>query len=357
MATLKSKTSDKQMTGYQKYIQNNPAWEEIELKIDRATTFHESRFFKENKTDTWNPLPSDTTLRILENRLDMVGRLEVLKCRADGKVGYIPINRIRKPQAGADVLSSQRLAMEQLGNLLQRFVRATGPITICLNNGHKFPNCYDVEEVSTRINGRDAKSDFNIVDPAGKPVLYISHKKTGSASDYQQYGGVSPTSGSRANRRLIYDHTEVQRFMRELSKPEHHDGVRLIGPRWAKVQDVTLAAQSCFGPDYNSGTFGDDNVHIIGQGEPELTWKGEEICYTLTFSSHMSYWTNPQALMEHPDYAPYLCATYRAGRGWDTADVVDEDGSTIEDGQRYDGARLGIYPWAFIRNRGGNQEV
>jgi len=347
VATLRSLTTDKTMTGYQKYVQSNAAWAEMELTIERASNITSSRFFKLNKTDTWSPLPSGTSLQIVENQLDTVGSLDVLKCRANGHVGYIPINRIRKPNAGADVMSSQRIAMGQLGDLLQRFVRQTGPITICLNNGEKYPNCYDVQEVTRTINGREAKSDFNIVDPDGNAVLYISHKKSGTGSSYQQYGGVSArSSGSASNRRLIYDHPEVQRFMRELAKEENHNGTRLIGPRYARVQDVTLVSQSAFGPDYNSGRgFGEDFCQIIGQGEPQLTWKGDEICYTLTFSSHTSYWNQPQALMTHPDYAPFLCATYRAGRGWDI------------DGERYDGARLGIYPWGFMSGRGGQEEI
>lgn len=346
MSTLKSKTTDRTQTGYEKYVQSNAAWAEMELTIERSTQIHESRFFKLNKEDTWSPLPSGTTLQIVENRLDMVGRLEVLKCRANGHVGYIPINKIRKPEAGADVTRAERRAMGQLGELLQQFVRQTGPITICLNNGEKYPNCYDVQNVTTRINNREAKSDFNIVDPDGNPVLYISHKKTGTAGDWQQYGGVSNRAGSAANRNLIYDHPEVQRFMRELTKEEHHNGTRLVGPRYARVQDVTLVSQSCLGPDYNTGRgFGNDNVHIIGQGDPELTWRGDEICYTLTFSSHMTYHNNPQSLMQDPDYAPFLCATFRSGRGWEI------------DGTRYGGARLGIYPWGFMRGRGGQEEI
>ena len=80
------------MTGYEKYVQSNAAWAEMELTIERSTQIHESRFFKLNKEETWSPLPSGTSLRIVENRLDMVGRLEVLKCRANGHVGYIPVS-------------------------------------------------------------------------------------------------------------------------------------------------------------------------------------------------------------------------------------------------------------------------
>ena len=342
VTVLSSKTTDRTQTGYQKYIESNPSWGELTLEVEKKLT---ANFFKSDKKSTWKPLAAGTTFKLEGQRLEKVGKLDVLKCKLGSKVGYIPINKIRKPTS-TDVMKSEKIAMQQLGDKLRKFAKKVRPITICTKDGKKYENAYDVVDVTSRINGREPKADFAIINHKDEPILWISHKKAGGGAAFQQYGGLSKTkSGSDADPQLIWKHEETQRFLKELVK-SHHDGVRIAGPRYATIQSSTLAAQSIFGPDYNSSgqNFGPDFCQMIGQGNPTLTWKGDEVCYDLSFD-HYDMWNEIGSIMNSVMYKPIFGVTFRNGRSFEI------------DGEKYGGARAAIYPWGFMATRTGREEV
>ena len=81
------------------------------------------------------------------------------------------------------------------------------------------PSIFVKDIVEARKIGGTPKADLALFDSRGNPVFWISHKKAGDASAFQQYSGISAQSGS-----TIYQHTECQNFMRKVV--EHLGGER-----------------------------------------------------------------------------------------------------------------------------------
>jgi hypothetical protein len=180
----------------------------------------------------------------------------------------------------------------------------------------------------------DPKADIIICKDQKTPLsagsIYISHKKEGGPEAFQQYGGLTEASGAE-----IYNHPEVQTFLKETSNYVNND--KLSNPLMKPVKDTKLMNMSIYGPDFGT-TFSLQHVQLIGQGKPILK-KIKEGVYSLDFTSHMSI----SGDLSHFDrgYKPVFGATYRAGRGF-----------TI-DNKRVDGARVGIYPTKLIQTRSG----
>ena len=148
------------------------------------------------------------------------------------------------------------------------------------------------------------KSDFNLLDKDGKPVIFISHKKAGgkgpSARDFIRWSGYT----------MYKDHPEVKAFNDALKKwveDNNADGLPNATRFVAKIQDPELTRKLIYGPEYG-GPNSAENVNIIIQGEVEFE-EVKEDTYYLT-GEHVLV---PPQLPEG-DYEPYLTAAYRGDR-------------------------------------------
>lgn len=148
------------------------------------------------------------------------------------------------------------------------------------------------------------KSDFNLTDEEGKPVIFISHKKAGgkgaSADDFIRWSGYT----------MYADHPEVQEFNNAIRKwlsENDLEGLpnktRFISP----IQDKKLIQELIYGPEFG-GPFSKENVNIIIQGEVKFDPQSDGT-YLLT-GEHVL--TPPQ--VPTGDYTPYLTAAYRGDR-------------------------------------------
>ena len=149
------------------------------------------------------------------------------------------------------------------------------------------------------------KSDFNLVDSKGNPVVFISHKKAGgkgaSADDFIRWSGYT----------MYKDHPEVKAFNEALSKwiDENNPGEGLPNrTRFiSRIEDKELIQNLIYGPKFGEG-FSKDNVSIILQGKINLDPKGNNT-YELT-SQHDE---TPPSIPEG-EYYPYITSAYRADR-------------------------------------------
>ena len=335
MAVLSSATTSGE-SSFNKYVANNSSWQDLELVIENNL---EATFYTLNKQSSHGVLPSGESLTLASNRQETIGRLMVAKVTSRGRTGYVALNKIRKPTR-SNVLAAETAAMDHLNERLSEIVREIGAITINTPTG-PIQDCVGAVNVTEKVNGREAKADFAIVNSRGNKVLFISHKKAGGARAYQQYGGLTSRAGSQAPPRLIYDNPEVQEIFRVVS--ERIVDERLTNPVYKLVSDGTLMMQSIYGASYGSA-FSIDNVHVIGQGNAVLT-RQMESTYSFTFSEHTRWNGNAIHSNDQDGYRPVLGATYRAGRGFDV------------DGTRYSGARVAIYPLDFIQNRSNVERV
>ena len=336
MATLSGKSTSGE-SAFDKYVKNNSKWKDLTLKVEDKMN---ATFFKSNKTDTHGVLPAGTEFKLASNTSDTIGKTVVANVKVGSKTGWIALNRIRKPTK-TNVMEAEEAAIRDLDRLIKDLVKQLGPIKICTPTGD-FPNCVGVRNITEKVLGREAKADFAIVNDKGKDVIFISHKKAGGPAAYQQYGGISPKSGSASNPTLIYDDKEVQNFMRKVAGYIVND--KLTNPVYSYVKSKDLINKSVYGPSYG-GKYGIDNVNLIAQGNPILKpRRNEEACFQLDFSDHVS-WNGDTDFFSKGDYRAAFAATYRAGRGFDVDD------------QRYNGARVAIYPVALVKNRSGAEEI
>lgn len=149
------------------------------------------------------------------------------------------------------------------------------------------------------------KSDFNLIDSKGNPVVFISHKKAGgkgaSANDFIRWSGYT----------MYKDHPEVKAFNEALTKwvDKNNPGEGLPNKSRfiSRIEDKELIQKLIYGPKFGEG-FSKDNVSIILQGKIDLNPKGNNT-YELT-SQHDEI---PPSIPEG-EYYPYLTSAYRADR-------------------------------------------
>tara|TARA_Y100000034_G_C6817591_1_gene367965 strand:+ start:43 stop:1065 length:1023 start_codon:yes stop_codon:yes gene_type:complete len=340
MAVLSSKTTSGELA-FDKYVKNNSKWKELELVIE---TKLQAILYSTDKKKLLKILKEKTKFNLKENTLTLIDSINYVKVEIENEIGYIPINKIRKPTK-TNVMEAEETAIKDLDKLIKNLIKQSGPPDICVKIGTstiRYSNIGGVRNVIEKVLGREAKSDFCIINSKNKDMIHISHKKVGGPEAYQQYGGISNKSGTSQKPKLIYDNDEVQIFLEKATKYIEND--KLIQPIYTPVKNKKLINQAVFGPNYG-GDFGIDNVQIIGQGNPILTpRRNDENCFELTFSSHTSF-NGDADFFQSGNYKAVLGATYRAGRGFDYKN------------KRYIGARIGIYPIALIKNRNKAIEI
>jgi hypothetical protein len=214
-----------------------------------------------------------------------------------------------------------------------------GEITIVVG-GKQYKGMTRAIKVTTDIKraggaSSDPKADIIICrdekSPLGPDNIYISHKKAGGPEAFQQYGGLTESAG-----RKIYNHAEVQEFLRVTAKYVGPGG--LTSPIMKPVKDRSLILMSIYGPEAISRKFSLQHTQLIGQGDPILRPRAGGV-FMLDFSSHMSVSGDLSHFIG--GYEPVFGATFRNGRGF-----------TV-DGKRLTGVRVGIYPKQLVANRKG----
>jgi len=149
------------------------------------------------------------------------------------------------------------------------------------------------------------KSDFNLIDSKGNPVVFISHKKAGgkgaSANDFIRWSGYT----------MYKDHPEVKAFNEALAKwvDKNNPGEGLPNKSRfiSRIEDKELIQKLIYGPKFGEG-FSKDNVSIILQGKIDLNPKGNN-----TYELSSQHDEIPPSIPEG-EYYPYLTSAYRADR-------------------------------------------
>lgn len=416
MAHLNSKTTDGRLS-FVKYVKENPKWNsEMEFSVEIGVT--EMPIVKIEKNvpvETGVVVKQGEKIKILSREHKTLGkqRFALVKLISGSRVqGYLSLRAIRKPTS-ANVMQAEEMAIRDLEASIRK---AKVPIDIVVKKTGD-PGEFKVKEITSASKvGGTPKADVVLVNRYGTPVLWISHKKEGGASAFQQYSGVSKQAGAS-----IYNHPEVQSFLKSvvdyiegdhadekeineainlaqemmnkpldlkritddrrilqdefmsrgwqkasnqirnmstmqyrdfIKKPELDKGDisaatgRLSVPVWRDIKDPLLKRMAVYGPGVmtNKYKYDANNVQLIGQGNPILTpMDNMDATFSLSFSSHMT--TNEDVGGLQENYVPVLSATYRSGRGF------------VVDGKSYHGARVGISPSAFIKNRSSARQI
>lgn len=196
--------------------------------------------------------------------------------------------------AGAGVAAENaelKLFMRKMDDVFEK----EGERLINLRIGGRTVKCTGI--ISTpNPGGRDPKADFSIVGEDGKTqVAWISHKAGRTASDFQQYGGLSDT--------IFRSDKEVKDFMNDVKK-QAPDGLQRGQSFMRVAEDPKLINRSIYGTEYGRAR-GINNVDEFHQGNMELRKSGNY--YTIR-STHMG--KNGDKLTG--EYAPILYIRYDA---------------------------------------------
>lgn len=137
------------------------------------------------------------------------------------------------------------------------------------------------------------KSDFHILDPKGKMVAWISHKKGTRAKDFQQYGGMIELKGAKELDKFVED---IHAQLKEMKSP----GKLPMKTAFArKVEDKVVKMKTLFGKDYKSaGPDSVQNIDVLYQGVLDFKKVGKN--YVITASHTVFHGKSPDG-----DYAPY----------------------------------------------------
>lgn len=255
-------------------------------------------------------------------------------------MGVIQIGEFRvvtKP-ASRNVLRAEQEATQILIKSIDRAVQQeSGSIDIIMGK-HRLKDC--VTAGCDHIEG-NPKADIAIIDKNRTEVGFISHKKQGGASAFQQYGGISQQAGE-----LIHSDPIVESFVADLQQTTgslfNQDTVPAGFSAFRYIPDTesgkTLVSRSVYGSDWNTENIHSRQaVHCIGQGIPVLT-RNPDSSYELTFSESMHYSHDVDWAFKG-EYQAVLAATYRLNR------KVQNKNITLIN------ARAGIYPYDFVKNR------
>jgi len=296
------------------YVKDNPNRNSILYEITAGYPL--VQFFEKTSDIPNRPsmisLKTGDTFNIMGVNIFSSGQSKYANIRFGGRTGYIKITAIKKPIRRNAFFAEER-ALSLAKENLQKCCEISGigrgnnvGIELLVPGVGTFIGITDIEKVSNKIHGRETKSDFIFKNVLGRKLIYISHKDGNTPAAFSQYGGVSESSsGSFTNPSSIYSNPEVQDYLTKLynlyddaisGKNEIKDNPfdsagKLTKSLYKFVQSSLLVNQAVYGPDY-SGSFGPDNVNLIGQGDfifkPILTGEDGDIYFELRFSGSYS---------------------------------------------------------------------
>ena len=347
---------------WNKYVKNNPNSATINYPIENG--INNEPIYSSTTIKTAQVLvnvSTGDTVKITQKTKVSIGNKSYAKVKFNNKTGYLRATAIRKPTGSTGADAEQR-TLELTNNTIRALSdiakigrgNRTG-IDIEVPGVGMFIGITNVEKVSNRIHGREAKADFKLKNALGRGILFISHKDGAGPKAFQQYGGISETSGSIDDNALIYNNPEVKSFLDDLydlyddainkgrtqsDNPFDRNGNLVSSGVSRPITNSTLINQSVYGPSFG-GTKGPDNVHLIGQGSFVFTplLSGEnDLYFRLSFSGHMALNGDVSDFANDVGgYRAVLCATKRSR-------------STKTSKGTINGIRVGIFPEAIRPN-------
>lgn len=257
-------------------------------------------------------------------------------------IGYVSlkdgIDIIVKP-LGRNLKEAEETASNDLDRMIKEAMADDGKNFITIKIGND--KIKKVISASSKHIKGDPKADIALIDVEGKEVAFISHKKAGGASAFQQYSGLSRESGNE-----IYSSKLVKEFVRDIYDyllDNYDDNVAQSGTSFLRpipnnTEGKKLVGKAIFGSDWEKGSkkYSRDFVNCIGQGDPRLKKSGD--AYVLDFTDAM-HTSNDISWAFKGDYKAVLGATYRMGRR------LESDGTVVEN------MRGGVYPESLFTNR------
>ena len=175
-----------------------------------------------------------------------------------------------------------------------------------------FKNIYGANKIAGTPKADIALVTFNKTSGKFENVCFISHKMGTSAKDFQQYSGITTKAdGSKSG--SISNDPVVLKFLDDLTVV--HKDIILKKQRYHRIiKSEGLIGKSVFGPLYGSKTYGEDNIHVIGQGNASFVKNGAS--YKLTFSAGAEYNGNVSHF-KTGGYTAIIAGRYTSGRNFE----------------------------------------
>jgi hypothetical protein len=144
------------------------------------------------------------------------------------------------------------------------------------------------------------KSDFNLINSEGVPVVFISHKAGGGARTFARWGGFQ----------FAIEEPDVKNFISNISSKLINNEFKRKESFAQKINSLALKNRIVFGKDLG-GKFGPNNVQIVIQGKITLT-PLEEKNNTYVLGGDMFWLGGDNPTTPTGDYEPVLEAHYRS---------------------------------------------
>jgi hypothetical protein len=240
--------------------------------------------------------------------------------------GYIKTSAIRRPLGNLKeerTLFLSKINIDKLREISGIGRVNSNGVSINVPGIGMLSNIVDVEKVSNKIHGKDAKTDILFRNSSGKRVFYLSHKNNGGSDAFSQYAGETESiSGSFKNSPSFFNYPEVQSYLTRLynlysdavnetkivkNNPFDSSG-RLTKGIYRYINDPQLVNNAVFG----------SRINAIGQGQfiftPSLYATGD-IYFDLSFSSEYFSSGNTDTFMNNnSSYRAVLYTSNRIGR-------------------------------------------
>lgn len=317
---------------WDKYVAGNARFAEIKFEIRPGkTTPLYTKVGKSIKAGS-RIYKQRAKFQITGQKMVLIGDKPMAEVKIAGLRGLFPVVLIKQPTA-----ENGTKYEDEVVDLINTYITQVGPLNIKLKGDSKvYEDILYAIKVNKKIKQSagqksDPKCDIILCRDKNKPLaagsIYISHKKEGGASAFQQYSGISPTSGEE-----IYTNRFVKKFTAIVADALSEVN-RLEAPVIATFNDKRLMNMAIYGPNFGQA-HSLEHVHCIGQGKAKITPSADQKVFTLDFSDHISL-SGDLRLFSGP-YIPVLAASYR------------DDRSFTYKGITYQKTRLGIYPFKKV---------
>lgn len=217
----------------------------------------------------------------------------------------------------------------EIANPNSRIDKSCPSITIRIGS-HTFNHIVGVNKVSGT-----PKADLALVECHNGSLTnvgFISHKMGSRARDFGQWSGLTTASAGR----VIGDHPEVTSFVNAVRD------FTVRTPGWARTSGFAMAREivderlkmySLYGPNYGAAQFGEENIHVLMQGDPVLRKRNGN--YTMT-ATHVH--NNGDSM--NGDFIPALMAIKKGS--WEN--IINTSARGVRSDFNIRGMRFSIYP-------------
>lgn len=186
-------------------------------------------------------------------------------------------------------------ALMSLREQIKAAKKKEGSATINIRIGTKVYKVADAESTPGT-----PKSDFHLLDNAGKEVAWISHKDGSQPNDFQQWGGMTEDGEPK-----IFAHPETQKFIKDMLKL-YPKGLPSATTVARKIKSQALKNMAVYGNEYG-GDFSRQNVTLMLQGSVQLSKNGSSYKITATH-------THVNGEDMKGGYEPVFMAIYKGDR-------------------------------------------